>query len=187
MERVTTQYHISNVFLPIIMLFILLFGHACGTGGDIVHVTTVSNDTFSGLGEEDLAHLAKIKESRNKEKKEIGLENVISGTPNYTINRYLTLFPDANNPVAREYRVGGYDIIDIMVYEEPDLSRANIRISSDGYLSFPFIGRIKVGGLTTSRIEKLIALKLAEGEYILDAHVSVTVVDFMSKKFMALG
>jgi polysaccharide export outer membrane protein len=103
------------------------------------------------------------------------------------VAEYLADNPDANNPTALDYRVGGYDILDIMVYEEEDLSRTDVRISADGYISFPLIGRVKVDGLTTSEIERLISNKLAKGQFIIDAHVSVTVSDYRSKQFMVLG
>jgi polysaccharide export outer membrane protein len=44
-----------------------------------------------------------------------------------------------------------------------------------------------VENLTTSEIERLIAHKLAEEEYLLDAHVSVMVTGYNSKRFLVLG
>ena len=49
------------------------------------------------------------------------------------------------------------------------------------------IGRIKVSGLTTTDIEKLIADKLAEQQYLLSAHVSVMVIEYNSQHFFVLG
>ena len=54
-------------------------------------------------------------------------------------------------------------------------------------ISFPLIGRIKVDDLTTSEIEGLISLKLAEGQFLYDAHVSVIVKEYRSKQFFVLG
>lgn len=175
-----------KIFLPLIF-FILLLPAACSTGGDVVRITNVSEAKLSGLGEEDLARLAEIKESRKMEKKDPGLENVIHETPNYSVAEYLKLFPENNTTKALEYRVGGEDTLDIMIYEEPDISRQKVLVSADGFISFPFIGRVKVEGLTTSEIEKLLSQKLAQGQFILDAHVSVSVNEFMSKRYMVLG
>ena len=116
-----------------------------------------------------------------------GLNHVIKGTQSFSVSQYLAIWPDANNPIVRDYHVGGYDLLDITVYEEDDLSRQGVRISADGYISFPLIGRIKVDGLTTSEIEKLISNKLAQGQFIIDAQVSVVVADYLSKQFMVLG
>ena len=86
-----------------------------------------------------------------------------------------------------DYRVGGLDVLDITVYEEPDLSRKAVRISTDGYISFPLVGRLKVDNLTISQVEKLIEKTLADGQYLRDAHVSVIVVEYKSRQFMVLG
>lgn len=42
-------------------------------------------------------------------------------------------------------------------------------------------------GLNTSDIERLISTRLAEGQFLIDAHVPVTVVDFKSRQFIVLG
>jgi len=44
-----------------------------------------------------------------------------------------------------------------------------------------------VDNLATSEIEKLISRKLAEEQYLLDAHVSVMVTEYNSKRFLVLG
>jgi len=163
----------------------MIFG--CRTSGEVVRVTTVSNGKIDGLGEEELSKLAEIRERKQSEKSHLGLKRVIRHTPNYSVAEYLSLYPDANNPKAQDYSVGGYDILDIMVYEEADLSRENIPVSADGYISFPLIGRVKVEGLSTSQIENLISKKLAEGQFLLDAHVAASVREYKSRQFMVLG
>lgn len=165
----------------------LAFVYGCGTSGEVVQVTTVSEVDLKGLGEETMAQLGEIMEARKKDQTSEGIEQVLEKTPHYTLDQYLKLNPEANNPDAQDYRVGGYDVIDINIYEEADLSRKDVRISADGYISFPLVGRLKVDGLNTSEIEKLISEKLAQGQYLLDAHVSVTVMDYKSKQFMVLG
>ena len=171
----------------IILFLCILFVGACSTGGDVVRVTTISEGELRKLGEKELARLAEIKEAKRRERNNLGLKSVIQGTPNYSVAEYLTLHPDYNNPIALDYKVGGYDVLDITVYEEPDLSRKNIRVSADGYISFPLIERLKVDDLATSEIEELISLKLAKGQFVLDAHISVIVSGYKSKQFMVLG
>ena len=170
-----------------IILLPLFFLSACVSGGEVVQVKTVAEGNLKGLGEEELAQLAEIKEAKKSKKEDNHLKSMIKETQNYNVNEYLALFPETNNPLQQNYRVGGYDVIDIKVYEEDDLSREGVGISADGNISFPFIGRLKVDGLTTSEIEKLISTKLAQGQYLLDAHVSVIVRGYKSKQFMVLG
>lgn len=172
--------------LNIALIFTLLFFCGCLTSGPVVSYTIVSNGDFDGIGKNDLETIAQINEAKKKEDA-AGLKNVIQATTNYSVKDYLRLYPDANDPSALDYRVGGYDVIDVVVYEEEDISRKGIRVSANGYISFPFIKQVKVGGLTTSEIEDLISRKLVEGNYILNAHVSVTVIDYKSKQYKVLG
>lgn len=169
--------------------FALFFINACGGMGNVASVTSVSNGNIEGLGESDLAKLAEIKKASKKSGSgnDAGLKNVIESTPNYTVSEYHSLYYNADTLTAQDYTVGGYDVLSIIVYEETDLSQEKVRISSDGYISFPLIGRLQVDNLTTSEIEYLISTKLAEGQFLLDAHISVSVVGYNSKKFMILG
>ena len=174
--------------LGVIAVGISIF--ACVTGGEVVQVTKVSNSdaALEDLGEEELAQLAEFRKAQEDEATgDVELEKVVEQTPNYSVEEYLALPAGEKVVKDRDYRVGGYDIIDIIVYEEEDLSREKVRISADGFISFPLIGRLKVAGMTTSEIENSIALKLAEGQFMLDAHVSVIVTDYLSKQFMVLG
>ncbi|HUU50962.1 MAG TPA: polysaccharide biosynthesis/export family protein [Nitrospinota bacterium] len=88
-------------------------------------------------------------------------------------------------PQEEEYTVGGKDLLDIMVFEESDLSK-RVRISEDGYITFPLLGQVKVGGLTASQIEKKLA-KLLEDGYLVNPQVSVMVKYFESRKVSVLG
>ncbi|RZB31539.1 MAG: polysaccharide biosynthesis/export protein [Desulfobacteraceae bacterium Eth-SRB2] len=171
-----------------ILAFIALsFINSCSTGKDIVRVIEVTGGINKDLSKKELAKLEAIRAAKKNENNGHKLNNVIKGTQNYSVTQYLAAYPNADNPVALDYRVGGYDILDIKVYEEPDLSRTGVRISADGNISFPLIGRILVNGLTTSEIETLISDKLARGQFIIDAHVSVIVSGYWSKQFMVLG
>jgi len=174
--------------MRVLIIFAVLFMiTACTTGKDVVRVIEVKNGESKELSKAELAELARIKAEKKKENNGQGLNHVIKGTQNVSVSQYLTARPDADNPVARDYRVGGYDILDITVYEEDDLSLKGVRISADGFISFPLIGRMKVAGLTTSEIEKRISNRLAQGQFIIDAQVSVMVVDYRSKQVMVLG
>jgi len=103
------------------------------------------------------------------------------------VSDYLALHPEAKGALGGDYKVGGYDVLSITVYEESDLSKEAVRVSEEGHISFPLIGRIKADGLTTSEIEKVISHKLAEEEYLLEAHVSVLVTEYNSRRFLVLG
>ena len=177
-----------NVFLLIIFISLCTMTAACSTGGDVVRVIDVAGkEEIEGLDQAELDRLAKIKEAEQTESNGHGLNNVIKATPSYNVVEYLSLRPNANNPAARDYTVGGNDVLNIIVYEEADLSRQGVCVSAEGYISFPLINRVEVDGLTTSEIATRISNRLAEGQFLIDAHVSVTVSDYKSKQFMVLG
>jgi polysaccharide export outer membrane protein len=174
----------SRLIKTIAMLFLI---SACGVSGEVVKVTTVQKGSYAGLKKEDMAKLDEIKKARGDKGIDESLKTVIEETRHFSIAEYLLQHPEARGLVGSDYRVGGYDVISITVYEEEDLSREAVRVSADGYISFPLIGRIKVDNLTTSKIEKLISRKLAEEQYLLDAHISVMVTGYNSKRFLVLG
>ncbi|MFH1351240.1 MAG: polysaccharide biosynthesis/export family protein [Pseudomonadota bacterium] len=176
-----TRIKLTMVFTTFFLMI------ACGIGGEVVKVTTIEKGSYSGLKKEDLAKLDEIKKTRPGEGIDETLKTVIEETKHFSVSEYLLAHPEIRGPEAGDYKVGGYDVLNIIVYEEKDLSREAVRVSADGYISFPLIGRLKVENLNTSEIEKLISLKLAEGQYLLDAHVSVMVTGYNSKKFLVLG
>ena len=176
----------------IFALALVFFLAGCSaTGGDIVKITIVDAEktTLSGLKDEDRAMLEEIKKtSGKKDGADSDISKVISSkTRNLSVAEYLQLHPEADGKGSRDYIVGGNDVLNIKVYEEPDLSREAVCVSADGYISFPLISRLKVDGLSTAAIGELITRKLAEGQYLYNAHVSITVTANNSKWVLVLG
>ncbi|MEL6486407.1 MAG: polysaccharide biosynthesis/export family protein [Pseudomonadota bacterium] len=58
------------------------------------------------------------------------------------------------------YSLRPSDIISINVFREPDFSLESVLVGVDGVVSMPMLGAVKVGGLTTSEAETLLANKL---------------------------
>ena len=160
---------------------------ACVTTGDVVKVEIVKEDAYKDLKESERTALEKIRKSSAAKKVDSKLSNVIDKTPQLSVTEYLEKYPETSVRVSKNYRVGGYDVLNIMIYEEEDLSRKALQVSADGYITFPLIGRLKVDNLTTAEIGKLIARKLAQEQFLLDAHVSVMVADYKSKRVLVLG
>lgn len=75
-----------------------------------------------------------------------------------------------------DYTLGSGDTITISVYDEPDLS-VEARLSESGVLSYPFIGKLKVVGLTVGELQNSIANGL-RGDYLVDPKVRVNVVEY---------
>jgi polysaccharide export outer membrane protein len=168
-------------------LITAVFVLACSIGGEVVKVTTIEKGSYDELDEKERKKLEEIRKLSSQKQLDSNISDAIENTAQFTVTEYLRQSPHRIGPKAEDYRIGGYDVLNIVVYEEADLSREAVRVSADGYISFPLINRLNVDGLTTSEVETLISLKLAQGQYLLDAHVSVMVAEYNSKRFMVLG
>jgi len=96
----------------------------------------------------------------------------------------LIVYPVAARS-ADDYIVGAEDVLKVTVYSYPDLTTTE-RVSGEGVITLPLVGEIKVAGMTTDRVAKTIASKLADG-FIVDPNVSVFVVEFRSQKAIIMG
>ena len=83
------------------------------------------------------------------------------------------------------YVVGPADIVRVNVYNEPQMSGA-FRIENDGYINYPFLGRVKVGGRTVSEVAAMLRLRLADG-YLRDPQVTCEVDVFRSQSVFVMG
>ena len=81
--------------------------------------------------------------------------------------------------------LGPMDVLDIRVYDEPELS-GEYRIDADGTVTFPFLGGISLAGLTPNESATLLAEGLANG-YIVGPVVSVFVKEVNSRRIYVLG
>jgi len=81
--------------------------------------------------------------------------------------------------------IGPMDVLDIRVYDEPELS-GEYRIDADGTVTFPFLGGVQLAGMTPNETATLIAEGLANG-YIVDPVVSVFVKEANSRRVYVLG
>ena len=85
-----------------------------------------------------------------------------------------------------EYLLGAGDVVRINVYQNPDLT-LETRISEAGTLSFPLLGVVKVGGLTTGQAERQIAEGLRSKNLVREPQVNMTVVQVRGNQVAALG
>jgi len=108
----------------IMAAFLAVFILACGIGGPVVKVTEIEKDAYEGLKKDDLEKVKEIKKSlTEKDRPEVQLSTILKKTPSFTVSEYLKKYPNANDVLALDYKVGGYDVLSINVYEEKDMSR----------------------------------------------------------------
>lgn len=86
---------------------------------------------------------------------------------------------------AQDYIAGEGDVLQISVYEHPDLT-TTARIGGDGTINFPLIGQVNVQGLTLPEISQRISELLSDG-YIVNPQVNIFIQEFRSKKAFIMG
>jgi polysaccharide export outer membrane protein len=86
---------------------------------------------------------------------------------------------------AEAYRIGREDVLEISVWQSPDLSKA-LPVLSDGTIEYPILGKIPALGLTPQELAKSLREKLAQG-YVNEPKVNVTVKEYNSKKILVFG
>jgi len=86
---------------------------------------------------------------------------------------------------ADAYKIGSGDILDIITWKEPDFSRPEVLVRTDGKISFPLLGDVQAAGRTPMEIRKEIESRLKT--YVDNPIVTVTVKNPASQKFYILG
>jgi polysaccharide export outer membrane protein len=85
----------------------------------------------------------------------------------------------------RDYRIGPEDLLEISVFEVEKLNKA-VRVSSQGNISLPLLGVLRVKGLTANQLERELTELLAE-KYLQDPQVSVFIKEYRSQRISVLG
>jgi polysaccharide export outer membrane protein len=94
----------------------------------------------------------------------------------------------AAQPAAAQregYKIGSGDVLDILVWKEPDASIAGMVVRADGKVTIPFLKDIQVAGFTPADLEQKIKQDLSK--YIQDAEVTVLIKSVVSEKVYVLG
>lgn len=87
--------------------------------------------------------------------------------------------------IGATYRLGPKDLIEIKVYEVPELN-VEVRIGETGAVNLPLIGEVPAQGLTEAEFAQRLKL-LLESKYVNRASVSVEVRDFRSRPIVVIG
>jgi polysaccharide export outer membrane protein len=92
----------------------------------------------------------------------------------------------AQGDARGDYRLGPGDVIRVQVFQQPDLT-VEARISERGVISFPLVGVIQVAGMSPTDVERLIARRLREGNFLQNPQVTLNVMQFRSQQVSVLG
>jgi len=87
---------------------------------------------------------------------------------------------------SAEYRLGAGDLVRITVFQNPDMT-LETRVSEAGTLSFPLLGLVRLGGLSVSQAEQLIANGLRDGNFVKNPQVTIGLLVVKGNQASVLG
>jgi len=90
-----------------------------------------------------------------------------------------------NEAAEGDHKIAPLDIITIDVVGEKDLSK-ELRVSTSGTITFPFLGSIEVKGKTPAEVETLLKEKLGK-DYLVNPQVIITVKEYRSRTVSVIG
>ncbi len=83
------------------------------------------------------------------------------------------------------YSISANDLLEVRVFQEDDLTTV-VRVPQDGVISFPLVGRIKVGGMTLSQATESIRSLLAK-DYLVNPQVNIAITEYAKRRFTIIG
>ena len=89
----------------------------------------------------------------------------------------LTLSFNTYSQDLQHYKLGADDVISVTVFDEPDLSLREARVSSTGTIAMPLIGQVSIKGLSVSEAERLI-YNAYLGDYLKKPDITITIVEY---------
>jgi len=83
-------------------------------------------------------------------------------------------------------KLGAGDLLDISVFASPELT-ARVRVTSEGEISFPLLGKLHVSGMMPQEAQDLIRNQLIKGDLVRDPQVAVFVLEYANQVVYVLG
>jgi polysaccharide export outer membrane protein len=87
--------------------------------------------------------------------------------------------------VQPSYQIGPQDELRITVFDADELS-GSYRVDGDGFISFPLLGRIAVGGATLGETQEKLRMMLSK-DYIKNPQIRVDVAEYKSQSIIVSG
>ena len=92
---------------------------------------------------------------------------------------------EARDSFVRAYRVGPGDLLELKVFEVDQLSQT-VRVSEDGSITLPLIGRVVVEGLTQEGVvQKLTGL--LQAKYVKNPQVTIFIKEYKNQQVAVIG
>jgi len=114
-------------------------------------------------------------------------EITVGETPQQVNDRIRTLSMGSKSAKAHDYYIGNGDLLDISVFDVPELTR-ELRVSQTGTISIPLVPvRLQVTGLTEIQVEQKIAEVLEANGLVSHPEVAVVVKEHRSQPITIVG
>ncbi|MFT3915485.1 MAG: polysaccharide biosynthesis/export family protein [Anaeromyxobacteraceae bacterium] len=91
---------------------------------------------------------------------------------------------DAEVRPDAEYRIGREDVLEVVVWHEPELTRV-VPVRPDGRISLPLAGEVEAAGMTPSELQARLTKSLSP--FVQDAAVAVLVREVNAARVFVLG
>jgi len=92
---------------------------------------------------------------------------------------------EAKDALVRAYRVGPGDLLEIKVFEVKELDQT-VRVSEDGSITQPLLGRVVVGGLTQEGVAQKLA-GLLQAKYVKNPQVTIFIKEYKNQQVAVIG
>lgn len=119
-------------------------------------------------------------------------QDTASGSRTETTEEYnrrlqeVLRLPGSNaNGSTDDYRIGADDLLEVSVFEAPELNRT-VRVSSGGEVTLPLLGPTHAAGLTPRELESVLQ-ELLRRRYMNDPHVGVFLKEIESHPVSVIG
>ncbi|MGH9444190.1 MAG: polysaccharide biosynthesis/export family protein, partial [Terriglobia bacterium] len=96
-----------------------------------------------------------------------------------------SLHAGATIPASPTYVIRADDVLDVSVWQQPDLSFRGLPVRPDGKISLPLIGDVPAAGLTAMQLAGSITRRLKQ--YVKNPVVTVVVSQVNSQRYYVLG
>ena len=95
--------------------------------------------------------------------------------------------PDAfaSTPANDAYRIGPLDVLDISVFQVPDLTKT-VQVEQTGTMNLPLVGEVPAAGKTAQEVERDLTARLG-AKYLKDPQVTVSVKEYNSQHVTVTG
>jgi polysaccharide biosynthesis/export protein len=98
----------------------------------------------------------------------------------------VCLTAHAQGLAPANYHLASGDSIKITVFQNPDMT-LETRVSEDGSISYPLVGRVLVGDLDISAAERKVAAALKDGGFLKQPQVNIQLLEIRGNKVSVLG